>query len=210
MVFLKLTACMLVILGGQLSLGAFLYRLPKREYVMLNAGFFFLIYGLSWLTEFPSVINTLALQPAMPYLQSVLTYLMPIPFTAFLMNVVGRGLFNSLWWTFLSTIVYAIGAMIWDRFSATGPLSPSILPVVVALWCFAGGINLVFIRNREKTEMTLMQVAFAFMLLALTNDNLVVLNLLPWKFRLAHIDILVLMGFMGWIAVRRLMKKVTG
>jgi predicted tellurium resistance membrane protein TerC len=137
------------------------------------------------------------------FLTLFLTYLIPIPFAAFLFNVLGRGLFSSILLFFISTILYAAGAMIYDLFSTQGPLSPSIGTGVLAFWCMLAGINIILIREQNNPETTVLKFTLFFFLLSLAYDNLVVMNLLPWTFRLEHIDVLVLFTGMAFIAVRR-------
>jgi hypothetical protein len=110
-------------------------------------------------------------------------------------------------WFFISTIVYAIAAMIYDLFSTGGALNPSINIVVVAVWCLIGGTNVILIKERQKTELKVLKITLSFLFLCLTNDNLVSMHALPWNIRLEHIDILVLFAGMGYIAIRRFLSS---
>jgi hypothetical protein len=205
--FLNISGGLIILIAGLVAVLCSLSRIKNREFTLLNFGFFFSLYGIRWLVEVPCISNAIGLPLTMPYLHSFLTYLIPIPLAAFLLNVLGRGLFNSMLWFFISTIVYAIAAMIYDLFSTGGALNPSINIVVVAVWCLIGGTNVILIKERQKTELKVLKITLSFLFLCLTNDNLVSMHALPWNIRLEHIDILVLFAGMGYIAIRRFLSS---
>jgi hypothetical protein len=196
---------LIILASGLLALLVSFPDLRKREFLMFNLGIFFILYGLRWLIETPGILNTLLpLMPRfIPYSHSFLTYLIPIPFSAFLLNFLGRGIHGSMRWFFISTIVYAVAVMIYDLFSSGGALTPSISIYILAFWCLIGGINVVLIQEQNNRNLMVLKVTLSFFFLALAYDNLVTLNVFPWSFRLEHIDILVLFTGMVYIAVRR-------
>jgi hypothetical protein len=202
--FFTLSGGLLILIAGLTALSAFISRIQKKEFTLLNFGLFFSLYGIRWLIEVPVIVNTLSLSLSMPLLHSFLTFLIPIPFSAFLFNVLGRGLFSSMIWFFVSTIIYAVFGMIYDLISPGNALDPAINTVVLAFWCLIGGVNVILIRDSQKTESTVLKITLSFLFLCLTNDNLVSMKALPWNFRFEHIDILVLFAGMGYIAVRRM------
>jgi hypothetical protein len=199
MEILNISGAVLILLSGLLALSFSVPRIRKKDYTLLSFGFFLTLYGLRWLNEIPGVATGLGF----PYLHSLLTYLMPIPFSAFLLVVLGRGLFGSMFWFFLSTIAYAVFAVLHDLPGGQA-LSPSINTAVLALWCLVGAINVILIQEGRKTELKVLKITLYFFLLCLAYDNLVVLNVVPWKFRLEHIDILVLVAGMAYVALIRL------
>jgi len=205
--FLNISGGLIILVAGLIAVLSSLSRIKNREFTLLNFGFFFSLYGIRWLIEVPGIADAFGLPLTMPYLHSFLTYLIPIPFAAFLLNVLGRGLFSSMLWFFISTILYAIAAIIYDLFSTAGALNPSINTVVLAFWCLIGGINVILIQERQKTELKVLKITLSFLFLCLTNDNLVSMQALPWNIRLEHIDILVLFAGMGYISVRRFLSS---
>jgi len=207
---LNIAGALIILVTGLIAVVVSVSGIKKKEFTLFNFGFFFALYGLRWLVEVPGVANTIGLSSTMSYLHSFLTYLIPIPLAAFLFNVLGRGLFSSMFWFFISTIVYAIAAVIYDMFSSANALNPSINTVVVALWCLVGGINVILIREQQKTELIMLKIILSFLFLCVTNDNLVSMHALPWSFRMEHIDILVLFAGMGYIAVRRFLSSEKG
>lgn len=174
---------------------------------MLNFGSFFFLYGIRWLIEVPAVANAFGLPQGIAYLHSFLTYIIPIPFSAFLLNVLGRGLFSTMFWFFISTIIYALYAMIHDLFSAGSALNPSINTALLGIWCLVGGVNVILIQEGQKTELKVLKIVLSFLFVCLTNDNLVSMQALPWNFRFEHLDVLVLFAGMGYIAVSRFLLK---
>ena len=201
--FLNISGGFIILLAGLIALLSFLYRMKNRELILLNFGLFFTIYGIRWLIEIPAVANATGLPAGMPSFHSFLTYIIPVPFTAFLLNVLGRGLFSSMFWVFISAIIYAIFAIIYSLFTSWDALNPSVNTVVLAFWCLVGGINVILIRERQKTELTVLKVTLSFLFLCLTNDNLVSMHALPWNIRFEHFDILILFAGMGYISVKK-------
>ena len=195
---------LVLLVAGLIAVLISIPRLKTGEFTLLNLGFFFSLYGIRWLIEIQDVPNFIGVTSPLnlSYLHSFLTYLLPIPFSAFLLNVLGRGLFGSMLWFFISTILYAIAAILYDMFSGQAALNPSISTVVLAFWCIIGGINVILIHDPQKTELKVLKFTLYFLILCLANDNLVTMNAVPWNIRLEHIDIIVLFAGMAYIAVR--------
>ena len=73
-----------------------------------------------------------------------------------------------------------------------------------------GGINVILIPDQQKKELKVLKITLYFFLLCLAYDNLVILNVVPWKFRLEHIDVSVLFIGMVYIAILRYRASIDG
>jgi len=137
-----------------------LFRLKGKDFSLLNFGLFSSLYGLRWLVEIPTMKAMVGFPFTFPYFHGVLTYLLAIPFCALLVNIFGRGFYNSMLWVFYSTIAYAIIAIAYDLLSP-GPLSDvAINREVVLLWGLIGIVNLIFIKRKRDVELFVMRVVF--------------------------------------------------
>lgn len=201
--FVNIACGLFVSFVGLIAVLISLLRLKSKDYSLLSFGLFCVIYGVRWLVETPTMVSVIGFPFTASYFHAILTYIVPIPVSAFLLIIFGRGLFDSMIWFFRSTIVYALGAITYDLlFSAT--LSGSFInPIVVIVWCLGGIVNLIFIKGLPRSEMGVMRAVFVFLFLCVANDNLVNMRLLPWRFYLEHVDVLVLCAGMGYVAVRR-------
>ena len=132
---LNIAECLFVLFIGMIAIAVSLFRLKSKDFSLLNFGLFCSIYGVRWLSESASVADALEFQFSFPYFHTLLTYILPIPLSAFLYNVFGRGLYNSIIWFFRSTIIYAIGAVVYDLLRPGPSTGTGISPVVVFIWC---------------------------------------------------------------------------
>jgi serine phosphatase RsbU (regulator of sigma subunit) len=201
--FIGIAEGLFVTFVGLIGVGISLFRLRNKDFTLLNFGVFCFLYGIRWLIEIPTIVNVITLPLAIPDLHGLLTYLIAIPLSAFLVNVFGRGLYNTLTWFFWSTIIYAVAALAYDAFHTETMAGGSINPIVVVIWCVGGLANLLFIKGQSRSDLRVVRSVFIILFICVTNDNLVSLRLLPWALRLEHLDILVLCFGLGYVAVRR-------
>jgi len=196
-----ITAGLFVSFIGLTAIVISLFRLKSKDFTFLNFGLFCSIYGIRWLIDTPTIITLGGLPLHDPFLRGVLTYVLPIPFTAFLVEMFGHGVYNSLVWVFRSTIVYAVAALAYDLFLSSTPAGGSINPAVVVLWCSVWVVNF-FILRKQKFELYVLRGVFVFLILCIANDNLVILRLLPWEVHLTHVGFVALCVGLGFTAAR--------
>jgi hypothetical protein len=201
--FVDIACGLFVSFVGLIAILVSLFRLKSKDFSLLNFGLFCAIYGIRWLMETPTMVTVVGFPFTVPWFHSLLTYLVPIPTSAFLVNIFGRGLYDSMIWFFRSTIVYAVGATLYDVFFAATLSSTSVNPIVVVLWCLVAMVNLIAIKGLPRSELGVLRTVFFFLFFCVANDNLVNMRLLPWSFHFEHIDVMVLCAGMGYIAVRR-------
>jgi hypothetical protein len=198
--FPDIAIALFILSVGLVAVVISLFRLRTRDYSILNFGLFCTIYGFRWLIETPSIQSL----PGFPfinlYFNTLLTYLMVIPFTLFFINIFGRGLYNSILWTFRSSIIYLIAAVIYDLFFAPS-LSIGINPIIVIIWGLVMMINIFFIKRQAQIELLVMRIVLLICMAGITNDNLVNLHLLPWSILITNPCILILCIGLGFVAV---------
>jgi serine phosphatase RsbU (regulator of sigma subunit) len=178
-----------------------LFRLRNKDFSILNFGLFCTLYGFRWLIETPSIQSISGFTSINPYFFTLLTYLTVIPFAAFFVNIFGRGIFNSLLWVFRSYIIYLIIAIIYDLFSTPSVSSKGINPIFVIIWCVVLLINIFFTKRESHIELLIMRIVLLICVVAVINDNLVNLHLLPWAILITNPCILVLCIGLGFVAI---------
>jgi len=198
-----IVASLFVAFVGLSTIGVSLFRLRTKEFTLLNFGLFCFIYGLRWLVEIPVMADLMGFPFASPYFHTLLTYVIPIPTAAFLVNVFNRGLYDSLLWFFRTAVIYAVSATAYDLLFKTNLTNDYINPILVIIWCLVAVVNLIFIKGQQQVELLVLRSVFIFVFLSVANDNLVNMEILPWDIHLEHVDILVLCIGMGFVAVRR-------
>ena len=199
--FVNTSAGLLVCAAGALAAVISLFRLKNRDFTLFNFGLFAFLYGLRKLAE-TSTLKTLVVVPfAIPYFHGLLTYAIAIPISAFLVNIFGRGLYNSMAWVFRSTIVYALAAIVYDLLRP-GPLTDvGIYRPLVVVWAAVWIVNLLLSRKQRDIELRVIQVVFVTTLMFLVIDQLLSMGVLSWEFRLEQPGFGVLFIGLGFVAV---------
>jgi serine phosphatase RsbU (regulator of sigma subunit) len=187
---------------GLIAVVISLFRLRSKDFSLLNFGLVCSIYGIRWLSQIPSMKTLMGIPFTLPYFHAVLTFLVVIPLSAFLVNIFSGGMYNSLLWVFRTTIVYAIGAMGYGISHPETLSGASINPIVVVLWCIIWIVNVVFVRKEQRIELHVLRVVLITSLLCAAIDNLVNMHILPWKVHLTNAGFLVLCIGLGYVAVR--------
>ncbi len=199
--FGDITAGLFILFLGLISVVISLFRLKGKNFSLLNFGLFSSIYGIRWLVETPTMRALVGFPFTVPYFHGLLTYAVIIPLAGFLLNVFGRGLYNSMLWVFRTTIVYAVAAILYDLLRP-GPLSDiSINQTLVVLWCLVWIINVLFIRKQRDIEVDVLRAVFVTTLVFITIDNLTIRNFIPFGARLEHPGFMVLIIGLGYVAV---------
>jgi hypothetical protein len=201
--FVNIACGLFVSFVGLTALAISLFRLKSKEFSLLNFGLFCSIYGIRWLVEIPTMVTVVGFPFTFPYSHALLTYIVPIPLSAFLVRIFGPGLYNSMVWFFRTTIIYAVVAIAYDLLRSETLSGTPINPIMVVVWCLGAIVNLIFIKGLARSEMRVLRGVFFFLFLCVTNDNLVSLGLLPWSIRLEHVDIIVLCVGLGYVAMGR-------
>jgi hypothetical protein len=207
---INIPGALFILAAGLVAIAFSIPGLRKRDFTLLNLGLFFVLYGLSWLAEIQPSGDTVGsiLPLTAPSLHSIFTFLIPVAFSGFLLNVIGRGLYSSMFWFYISTILYAVFGITHDLLYPGNMLNPSINTGVLALWCLGGGINVILLQAKDP-GLKAFKITLYLFVLCLAYDNLVVMNVLPWRFRLQHIDIFVLLAGMAYFTVRHYRASAT-
>ena len=201
--FLNISTGLLVCAAGLLASVISLFRLQKRDFTLLNFGLFALFYGLRRLVETQTMRTLVGFPFAFPYFHGLLTYALIIPLSAFLVNIFGRGFYNSMVWVFRSTIVYVVVAIAYDLLSA-GPLGDVAIyrPLAVA-WAIVWIANLLLSRKQRDTELRVLQVVFLTTLVFMAIDQLASMDILARSIQLDQPGFAVLFFGLGFVAVHR-------
>ncbi len=187
--------------AGLLAAAISLFRLKNRDFTLLNFGLFGFLYGLRKLVETPTMETLVSFPFTFPYFHGLLTYALVIPFSAFLVNIFGGGLYNSMLWVFWSTIVYALGAMACDLLRPGPIVEVAIYRPLVVLWAFVWIVNLIVSRKKRDIELRILQGVFLATLSFVLIDQLISMNVLSWGFRLEQPGFAVLFFGLGFVAV---------
>jgi hypothetical protein len=186
---------------GLMSIVISLFRLRSKDLSLLNFGLFCFLNGIRWLVEIPTMKVLVGFPFTVPYFHGLLTYALVIPFSAFLVNIFGRGLFNSMLWVFRSTIAYAIAAIAYDLYRPEPLSDVSIASIVIVLWCLVWIANIIFVKRQRHIELRFLRIMFLAMLVYTAIDNLVNIRSLPWGANLERAGFLLLCFGLGYVAV---------
>ena len=180
-----------------------LLRRRSRDLSLLNFGLILLVGGIRWLAHGPTTRALIGFPFTLPYFNAALTYAMVVLLSAFLVEIFGPGLYNSMLWVFRSTIVYAVVIAGYELIHQGSPPEPSITPVVAVLWVLVWLINLLLAPRRESTAKRVLRILFLTALIGpAIIDNLVNMGLFPWRVHLEQPVLVVLWCIgVGYLAV---------
>ena len=145
---------------GVISIVISLFRLRSKDLSLLNFGLFCSLNGIRWLVEIPTMKTLVGFPFTFPYFHGLLTYALVIPFSAFLVNIFGRGLYDSMLWVFRSTFVYAVAAIAYDLYRQEPLSDVSVAPAVIVLWCVVWIVNILFIKRQRHIELRVLRIVF--------------------------------------------------
>jgi phosphoserine phosphatase RsbU/P len=189
------------------------FRLRSKDLSLLNFGLFCFLNGIRWLVEIPTMKALVGFPFTFPYFHGLLTYAIVIPFSALLVDIFGRGLYDSMLWVFRSTLVYAVVAIGYDLFRSEPLSDVSINAIVIVLWCLVWIGNVVIIRRQQHREVRVLRIVFLTTLVYTAIDNLINIRILPWGVSFEHAVFLVLCIGLGYVAVHHFFsneKKLLG
>jgi len=199
--FVNISTGLLVCAGGLLASVVALFRLKERDFTLLNFGLFGFFYGLRRLVETSTMQTLVGFPFTVPSFHGLLTYALVIPFSAYLVDIFGRGFHNSMVWVFRSAIVYAVAATAYDLVRP-GPLTDvAIYRPLVVVWAVVWIANLLASRRRRDLELRVLQVVFLITLVFMVIDQLLSMGILSWDFRLEQPGFAVLFLGLGFVAV---------
>jgi sigma-B regulation protein RsbU (phosphoserine phosphatase) len=189
---------------GLIALGLSFFRLKSKDLSLLFFGTFSLMYGIRWLTQIQTIqIHSGNWALAILYLRSFITYVIPIPFFAFLIQVFGKGKYNSMLWILRGTILFAVIGIFSDLIQETPSTLNSANPVIVILCVCATIVNILRPTISRTREMKVLFIGLVILFLFVINTNLVNLNLLPWQWRNEELGFVFLLVGLGFVAAHR-------
>ena len=180
-----------------------LLRRRSKDLSLLNFGLILLVGGIRWLAHGPTMRALIGFPFTLPYFNAALTYAGVVLISAFLIEIFGPGLYNSMLWVFRSTIVYAVAIAGYELIHQGPPPEPAIIPVVAVLCVLVWLINLLLAPRRETTAKRVLRILFLTALIGpAIIDNLVNMHLFPWKVHLEQPVLVVLWCIgVGYLAV---------
>jgi sigma-B regulation protein RsbU (phosphoserine phosphatase) len=196
--FWDMTSGLLVAFIGLASILISLFRLKRKDFSLLNFGLFFLIYGIRWLLQTSTIRALLGFPSPMPYFP--FTYLFVIPFAAFLVDILGPGLYNSMRWVFRLIVLYVVVSISMDLIYGPSSPDPEINPVLVVILCIVTAARIIFAKGRTDVELRVVRAVFGVSLIATMHDQLVNMRVLPWSLHLEHPGFLVLCLGLAFVA----------
>jgi sigma-B regulation protein RsbU (phosphoserine phosphatase) len=199
--FLNISTGLLVCAGGLLASLVAVFRLKNRDFTLLNFGLFAFIYGLRRLVDTSTMQTLVGIPFTVPYFHGLLTYALVIPFSAYLVDIFGRGFYNSMVWVFRSAIVYTVAATAYDLLRP-GPLTDvAIYRPLAVVWAIVWIANLLVSRRRRDLELRVLQVVFLTTLVFMLIDQLISMGVLTWAIQLEQPGFAVLFLGLGFVAV---------
>jgi sigma-B regulation protein RsbU (phosphoserine phosphatase) len=199
--FTDIVAGFLVTFLGSIAFLVSLFRLNRKDRSLLTFGLFCSLYGIRWLAQVPTMKTLVGFPFTYTYFDALATYGFAMPLAALLVQIFGRGIYDSAVWAFRSVVAYSVVAVGYFLILAGPPPQPAFNQVLVILWCFIWAINVIFVQRKPDIEVQVLRVVFLFTVLGTANDNMVNLRLLPWSFHVEHAGFLVMCAGLGFAAV---------
>jgi sigma-B regulation protein RsbU (phosphoserine phosphatase) len=197
---------------GLAAIGVAAWRSRSTSRPLVYFGLLSALYGLRLMAD-TQILPTLAgISPQIcNYIVAFVTYVIPVPATLFLLDLIGPGVASSIRWMLRFEIVYAAVTIAIDL--ARGPgasMGSNSAITLVALVIFAGNGLLVLgrqIRSEGWRSLGRDTVAFlvgSMILVAFSvNENLVNSGLVPWSWSYEALGMLAFVAALGYVVSHR-------
>lgn len=201
---LDITLASIIIIFGLIALVLSLFRIKSKDNSLLSIGIFALLYGTRALFFIQS------LQPAPDnqnitslYIISFISYLIPIPFFVFIIQIFGKGRYNLVLWAIRTFIVFAVIGIISDILQGSASTLNSFSQILVLFWITVTVPNIFKpgeLRSQERNGFFIGLIVF---LLFVINANLTGLDIVPWQWNKEEFGFIFLLVCLGYIAAYR-------
>lgn len=190
--------------AGVAAIGLSFFRSERRDIALVTFGATSLLYGLRLLasTHLQQYISTAPPQ-TLVYFTALCTYIIPIPLFAFLRHLFGNGWKNSTDWALRGAIIFAIAAIASDIILATPGSAMTVNNALVVIWACLVLVNTFFVGQRISKELRIVFIGFLIFGLLAVNENLVQLNLVPWRWAWEELGFVAFLGSLGFVAATR-------
>jgi sigma-B regulation protein RsbU (phosphoserine phosphatase) len=199
--FVKITVGILVTSAGLLSITVSLFQLRNKDFTLFNFGIFGFLYGLRWLLEIPTMQTLVGFPFTFPYFHAFLTYALAIPLSAFLVDIFGKGFYNSMVWVFRSTYIYAAGAIAFDLIFRSSSTDAGIFRPLVVAWGLVWIVNVLLFRKQRDIELHVLRFTFLITVIFIIIDQLISTGIIILGFQLEQLSFGVLFTGLGFVAV---------
>ncbi len=199
--FISITVGILVTSAGLLATIVSLFQIKNKDYTLFSFGTFGIIFGLRRLVEIQTMQSLVGYPFTSPYFYSLLTYLVVIPISAFLLNIFGKGIYKSMVWVFHSTYIYAIAATAYDLFIRSSLSGIPIYRPLVVVWCIVWITNILFSRKERDIELKVLQITFISTIVFIVIDQLIGIGILSPGIQFEQPGFIVLFSGLGFVAV---------
>ena len=195
---------LIVVIFGLLALALSSFRLKSNDHSLLSIGIFALLYGIRGLVQNQSVQAVIdSRNITIPYIISFITYLIPIPFFVFIIQIFGKGRYHSVLWALRTFIVFAGIGILLDLFLVRPSTLHFMSQVLIVFWVGATITNIFQPGELKTRERNGFLVGLIVFLLFVINANLVGLGILPWQWNREEFGFIFLLFCLGYIAARR-------
>ncbi|MBN1154605.1 serine/threonine-protein phosphatase [candidate division KSB1 bacterium] len=201
---LDIFLALIVIIFGLIALVLSLFRCKSKDHSLLSIGTFALLYGIRYLAQIQSMQTAVDSDNiTLPYIESFITYLIPIPFFVFIIQIFGKGRYNLVLWALRTCIVFAIIGICSDILLKRPSTLHQFSAILVIFWVSISITN-IFKRGAPRTreENGFLIGLFVFSLFVI-NANLVGLNIVTWNWNKEELGFLFLLVCLGYIAANR-------
>ena len=193
---------------GIIALVLWLLRIKSKDISLLAFGTFTFLYGMRWLAQIQTMQSVAVFAaPSFPFMNTYITYVIPIPFLLYLNQIFGNGRFNSLLWVLRGTILFAMIGILSDviqgKLSTFGSVTPAVMIIFICI--SAAGIHQPFKKNDK--DVNVLMFGLIILILFVINSNLVNLNLLPWRWSNEQMGMLFLIIALGFVASQRIFRN---
>ncbi len=179
-------------------------RGKRQDLSLLAFGAAALLYGARFLIEIQLGRYTGSPPPRiLIILVTSISYLLPVPFSGFLLHVFGKGWKKSMLWVFRLSILFAISGILSDLIQSTPGSLNRLNNILVIIWSVLIMIYTLWPGMNWTPELRIILSGFCIFGLLALNDNLVSLNLTPWTWEGEEYGFIVFLISLGYVAAGR-------
>jgi len=199
------TLAVIITLFGLVLMLVYLFNRKHSGLYILYGGLFTFLYGIRILTVNDMIFLLDAFPPLfLRYITAIITYFIGVYSTLVFMTFIGWGWKRSLLWLLAIQITYGVVASVVDilmnsPFYAEYPAN-SILVFSGVILMFA---NIVLSRKKFAGDFSFLGIGLGIFLLAVINDNMIEINLLPWSFKMEWPAFFILICSISYVILKK-------
>ncbi len=190
--------------AGLTALAVSAFRSKSRDVALLTFGLTAVLYGVRLIVSEEMDALTDVPPPAAAFFAiSILSYVIPVPLSGFLLHLFGPGWRNSMRWAFRGAVAFCLLGVVTDLITGDPFSLERLNNALVILWAMVVMANAAVVVRTRTREISVILGGFLIFGILAVNNNLVSLGAVPWTWQGEELGFVAFLGAIGTVAITR-------